>query len=141
MRPKDEQNITYRRRRGRTPDPPMWKEEEVVREEETGEAAPSITLKGKGTMGEEDDARINNLFNILNDLAKSQKIMMDLMGQLAKNSLEGPMKKNHNGDGVSKNGEGSHSRTTIQSHPHLYTKSPRSTMPQFLGNDAIGPLM
>jgi hypothetical protein len=35
MRPKDEQNITYRRRRGRTPDPPGWEEEEVVREEET----------------------------------------------------------------------------------------------------------
>jgi hypothetical protein len=51
-------------------------------------------------MGEEDDAKINSLFNILNDLAKGQKFMMDLMGQLAKNSLEGPMKQNHNGDGV-----------------------------------------
>jgi hypothetical protein len=40
-------------------------------------------------MGEEDDTRINSLFNILNDLAKGQKAMMDLMGQLAKNSLEG----------------------------------------------------
>jgi len=43
-------------------------------------------------MGEEDDTMINTLFNILNDLAKSQKAMMDLMGQLAKNSLEGPTK-------------------------------------------------
>jgi hypothetical protein len=57
MRPEDEQNITYRRRRGRTPDPPGWEEEEEVREEGTGEATPSITPKGKGTMGEEDDAR------------------------------------------------------------------------------------
>jgi hypothetical protein len=46
-------------------------------------------------MGEEDDATINNtLFNILNDLDKGQKVMMDLMGQLAKNSLEGPTKQN-----------------------------------------------
>jgi hypothetical protein len=76
-----------------------------------------------------------------NDLAKDQKVMMDLMGQLAKNSLEGPMKQNQNSDGGSNNGEGSHSRTTMQSHPHLYTKSPRPTMPQFLGNDVVGPLM
>jgi len=61
----------------------------VVIEEGTGEVAPSITPKGKETMGEEDDTRINSLFNILNDLAKGQKAMMDLMGQLAKNSLEG----------------------------------------------------
>jgi hypothetical protein len=64
-------------------------------------------------MGEEDDTRINSLFNILNDLAKGQKAMMDLMGQLAKNSLEGPTKQNQNGDGGSNNGEGSHSRTTM----------------------------
>jgi hypothetical protein len=92
-------------------------------------------------MGEEYDVRIKNMFNILNDLAKGQKFMMDLVGQLAKNSLEGPMKKNQNGDGGSNNGEGIHSCTTIESHPHFYTKSPRPTLPQFLGNDAIGPLM
>ena len=45
-------------------------------------------------MGEEDDTRINSLFNILNDLAKGQKTMMDLMGQFAKNSLEGTTKQN-----------------------------------------------
>jgi hypothetical protein len=113
----------------------------VVIEEETGEAAPSITLKGKGTMGEEDDARINSLFNILNDLAKGQKVMMDRIGQLAKYSLEGPTKKNQNGDGGSNNGDGIYSCTTMQSHPHLYTKSPRPIMPQFLGNDVVGPLI
>jgi hypothetical protein len=47
--------------------------------------APSITPKGKGTMGKEYDTRVNSLFNILNDLAKGQKAMMDLMGHLAKN--------------------------------------------------------
>jgi hypothetical protein len=92
-------------------------------------------------MGEEDDTRINSLFNILNDLAKGQKAMMDLMGQLAKNLLEGQTKQNHNGDGGSNNGEGSHSCTTLQSHPHLYTKSPRPTMPQFLWNEVASPLM
>jgi hypothetical protein len=52
MRPEDEQNITYRRRRGRTPDPPGWEEEEeVVRDEEKREATPSITPKGEQTMG------------------------------------------------------------------------------------------
>jgi hypothetical protein len=45
----------------------VWAQEEVVREEEIGEATPSIILRGKETMGEEDDARINNLFNTLND--------------------------------------------------------------------------
>jgi hypothetical protein len=84
-------------------------------------------------MGEEDDARINSLFNILNDLAKGQKVMMDLMGKLAKNSLEGPMKQNKNGDGGSNNGEGSHSCTTMQSHPHLYTKSPDPLCLNFWG--------
>jgi hypothetical protein len=113
----------------------------VVREEETGKAAPSITPKGNETMEEEYDAWINNLFNILNDLAKGQKFMMDLVGQLAKHSLEGPMKKNQNGDGGSNNGEGIHSCTTIESHPHLYTKSPRPIMPQFWGNEVVGPLM
>ena len=78
-------------------------------------------------MGEEDDAKINNLFNILNDLEKGKKVMMDLMRKLAKNSLEGPMNQNRNGDGGSNNGEGRHSCTTMQSHPHLYTKSPRPT--------------
>jgi hypothetical protein len=67
--------------------------------------------------------------------------MMDLMGQFAKNSLEGTTKQNQNGDGGSNNGEGNHSHTTMKIHPHLYTKSPRPTMPQFLGNEVVGPLM
>jgi hypothetical protein len=55
--------------------------------------------------------------------------------------LTGTTKQNQNGDGGSNNGEGNHSRITMQSHPHLYTKSPRPTIPQFLGNEATGPLM
>jgi hypothetical protein len=49
-------------------------------------------------MGEEDDTRINSFFNILNDLANHQKAMMEIIGQFAKNSLEGKTKKNQNGD-------------------------------------------
>jgi hypothetical protein len=92
-------------------------------------------------MGEEDDARINSLFNILNDLAKGQKAMIDLIGKFVKNMLEGTKKQNQNGDGGSNNGEVIHSRTTMQSHHHLYTKSPRPIMPQFWGNEVVGPLM
>jgi hypothetical protein len=78
---------------------------------------------------------------VVTDIHLDQKAMVELMGKLAKNSLEGPMKQNQNGDGGSNNGEGRHSRTTMQSHPHLYTKSTIATMPQFLGNDVTGPLM
>jgi hypothetical protein len=67
--------------------------------------------------------------------------MMDLMGKFSRNSLEGTMKQNQNGDGGSNNGEGIHLRTTMHIHPHLYTKYPRPTMPQFLGNEVAGPLM
>jgi hypothetical protein len=41
---------------------------------------------------------LNSFFNILNDLANDQKAMMELMGQIAKNSLEGKIKNNQNGD-------------------------------------------
>jgi hypothetical protein len=93
-------------------------------------------------MGEEGDPRIGSLFQIMNDLAKGQKLMMDLLGQLAVNTIEGPSKQNQNGEKGSNNGEGSHSCTTMQSHPHLYTKTPRPTMPQFLSGEVAseGPV-
>jgi hypothetical protein len=54
MRPEDEKNITYRRRRDRTPEPPPEREEEVVLgEEEVEEEAHSGSDKGKGPMGDE----------------------------------------------------------------------------------------
>jgi hypothetical protein len=98
MRPEDEKNITYRRRRDRTSEPHPEQEEEVVLSEEEVEEEPhSKSDKGKGSMGDEYDARINILFHILNDLAKGQKMMMDLMGHLASNSLGGPTKQNKMG--------------------------------------------
>jgi hypothetical protein len=60
------------------------------------------------------------------------------MGQMAVNTMGSQDKKNHNGERNSTNGEGSHSRTTMQSHPHLYTRKPRLTMSQVLDNDASG---
>ena len=63
------------------------------------------------------------MVNILHDLAKGQKMILDLMGQLASHSLEELQKKEvHNSEG-SNNGEGSHNRTTMHSHPHLYNGS------------------
>ena len=55
---------------------------------------------------------LNIFLNILNDLANDQKSMMELMGQFAKNSFEGKMKKNQNGDREFI-GEGNHSHTTM----------------------------
>ena len=113
----------------------------MLGEEEVGEETHTDSDKGKEPMGNDDDARISSLFNILSDLAKGQKLMMNLMGQLDSNSLGGPTKQNQNGERSSKNGEGSHSRTTMQSHPHLYTKTTRNTMPRFLGSDATMKVM
>jgi len=62
-------------------------------------------------------------------------MMMDLLGQLALNTIEGQPKTNQNGERGSNNGEGTHSRTAMQNHPHLYTKTPGPTMPQFLSGE------
>jgi hypothetical protein len=83
-------------------------------------------------MGEEEDPQIGSLFQMMNDLAKGQKMMMDLLGKLALNTIEVKPKTNQNGERGSNNGEGTHSWITMQSHPHLYTKTPRPTMSQFL---------
>ena len=64
-------------------------------------------------MGDQDNQEFNSVVNILNDLAKGQKMMMELMGQLASHSLEGSQKKEINNSEGSNNGEGSHARTTM----------------------------
>jgi hypothetical protein len=89
-------------------------------------------------MSEKDKHAFNNLLSALNDLSRGQKAMMDLMGQMAINTMGSQDKKNHNGERDSNNGEGRHSHTTMKSHPHLYTRTPKPTMPQFLDNDALG---
>ena len=66
-------------------------------------------------------------------------MMLDLMRQPASHTLEGLQKKEvHNSEGAN-NGEGSHARTTMHSHPHLYSRSQRPTMPQFLDGAGTGP--
>ena len=61
-------DITYRRHR--------YRSRELEREEEEGEEPASE----QDTMGEQENHEFNNLVNILNDLAKGQKTMMELMG-------------------------------------------------------------
>ena len=85
--------------------------------------------KGEDIMSDKDEHAFNSLFSALNDLARGQKAMMDLMGQMAVNTMGSQDKKNHNGERNSMNGKGIHSRTTMQSHPHLYTRTSRPTMP------------
>jgi hypothetical protein len=82
--------------------------------------------------------KISTVFSTLNDFSRGQKEMMDLMGKMEINTMGSQDKKNHNGERDFNNGDGNHSRTTMQSHPHLYTRTPMPTMPQFLDNDALG---
>ena len=104
-------DITYRRHRYRSREP---EREEEKREEPAFE---------QDTMGDQENHEFNSLVNILNDLAKGQKTMMELMGQLATHSLDGSHKKETSNDEGSHSGDGSHARTTMQSHPHLYSGS------------------
>ena len=59
-------------------------------------------------MGDQENHEFNSLVHILNDLARGQKSMMELMGQLAIHSLEGSHKKETSNDEASHSGEGSH---------------------------------
>jgi hypothetical protein len=102
------------------------------------EAHPEVNKvdKGEYIMSDKYEKDFNSLLSALNDLAKGQKAVMDLMGQMEVNTMGSQDKKNHNGERNSTNEEGIHSLTTMQRHPHLYTRTPRPTMPQFLDNDA-----
>jgi hypothetical protein len=136
MNREDRQNVTHRRKRYQSRESPLDREEPV----QELEAQPEVNKvdKGEDIMSDKDEHDFNSLLSALNDLARGQKAMMDLMGQMAVNTMGSQDKKNHNGERNSTNGEGIHSRTTMQSHPHLYTRTPRPTMPQFLDNDASG---
>ena len=68
MSAKKHLDITYRRHRYRSREP---EREEEEREELDSE---------QGTMGDRDRDEFNNVVNILNELAKGQKLLMDLMG-------------------------------------------------------------
>lgn len=103
----------------------------MSREPERKEEEREELASEQDTMGDQENHEFNNLVNILNDLAKgqkkmmdlSQKTMMDLMGQLASHSLdESHKKETSNGEG-SHSGDGIHAQTTMQNHPHLYSGS------------------
>ena len=52
-------------------------------------------------MEDQGNHEFNSVVNILNDLAKGQKMMMELMGQLASHTLERSQKKEiNNGKGL-----------------------------------------
>ena len=68
MQAGDKPDITYRRQKYRRQEPE--REEEEVEELELGQ----------DTMGDQDNPEYNSVVNILNNLAKDQKMMLDLMG-------------------------------------------------------------
>ena len=68
MQAGDKPDITYRRQKYRRQEPE--REEEEVEELEPRQ----------DTMGEQDNPKYNSVVNILNDLAKGQKMMLDLIG-------------------------------------------------------------
>lgn len=95
-------------------------------------------------MGDKEHQEFNSLISILNDLAKGQKVMMELMGKLTDSggSTQIPLgeqqKKGPINDEGSNNAECSHARKTMQNHPHIYNKTSRPTMTQFLNETTIG---
>jgi hypothetical protein len=130
MRGGDDRNVTYRRHRYRSQEPPQGHREEGVLGEEG--VAHSEAGKGKDHMGEEEDPRIGSLFQMMNNLAKGQKMMMDLLGQLELNTIEGQPKTNQNGERGSNNGEGLILALSCRA---TLTYTPRPTMPQFLSGE------
>ena len=105
----DRKNVTYRRHRYQSQEPPLDKEEQAL----------ELEARGKSIMSDKDEPTFSSLLSALNDLAKGQKTMIDLMGQLVVNTMGSHDKQTHNSERDSNNREGSHSHTTMQSHPHL----------------------
>ena len=96
-------------------------------------------------MGDGEEVAFNNFINALNDLAKGQKEIMEFMGRIAKKGLgnhnEHQTSWNNNAEGGSNSGNEIHSCTNMQSHPHLYSRTSRPTLPQFLHNQAAGQVI
>jgi hypothetical protein len=132
MNPEDLQNITYRRQRYRSREP--------IPDREETEAQPERD-KGKGTMEDQDKAAFNNLISALSDLARGQKEVLAAINRLADKPGVSQNNLSNNVEGGSNNGNGSHARTTMQSHPHLHSRTPRPTIPQFLDSPTIGKVV
>ena len=94
-------DITYRRHKDRS--------RELEREEEEREEPASK----QDNMGDRENHEFNNLVNILNDLAKGQKTMMEFMGHLARHSFDGSHKKETSNCEGSQSREGRHPQTTM----------------------------
>ena len=98
--------------------------------------------RGKGTGEEEDRLAFHSLVSALKDLSKGQKEVQHVITKLAlkpeqgqNNLLISP------GDGGSTNNSGRHESTRIHNTPHIFNKPARPTMPQFLENATIGPII
>ena len=129
MNIEDLQNITYRRQRYMNRDSRSEAEEVESRLKED---------KDKEDMGDDEKTTFNSLISALNDLAKGQKEMLAAINRLADKPGESQNNLSNNGEGGSHDGGRVHARTTMQSHPHLYSGSTRPTLPQFLDGTTAG---
>ena len=87
----------------------------------------------------QESKKRNSLINALNDLDKGQKEVLNAINKLA--DKPGQYQNNqqiNNGDRVSTSGSESHAHTAMQSNSHIYSKSSKPTMPQFLDSPTAG---
>jgi len=125
--------ITYRRKHTHREPTPIKKEE--IPDSESEETPD----KGKGVeetpeieepdTGDKEEQAFNNFLSAINDLARDQKEMVDLMRGMTKKGIS-TGKEPINGEGSnSAKGNRAHS---AQSHSRSFSKTPRPNMPQFL---------
>ena len=95
-----------------------------------------------GTREEEDRMTFQSLDSTLNDLAKGQKEVLHAINRLILNPEQGqnslPIST---GDRGSANTSRKHVYTHIKNTPNIYTKPSIPTMPHFLENAIVGPIM
>ena len=89
--------------------------------------------RGKGTTKEEDTMAFHNLVGALNDLDKGQKEVLSAINRLT----DKPRKYKHKlhitqGDRANISDNGIQEHTTMHNNPHIYHKSSKPTMSQFL---------
>ena len=142
MSPKDTPFVTCKRRKGRYVEDLDL--EEIRREniDSNIDTTGSPTVRGKGTREEDKKIEFNSLINSLNDLAKGQKEMLHAINRLANKQGQAHNKLQvTQGNKVSTSNSGRHEYTTMQNTPHIYNKTSRPTMPQFMENPTVGQIV
>ena len=92
-------------------------------------------------MVEDDKTTFNSLILAIKELTTGKKEMMSTFRQMTEK--KGPTPHSPlfpSSDRVSTSSNGEHLHTNMQSHPHIYNKLSRPTMPQFLDSTAVVPL-